>query len=275
MSAVPQLQAQTTRVFCCPELRSTNPSASTAFYGELFGWSVRESLLGPLGPYFTFHADGSQRAGMCVLGPGPVRGGIATQWLSNVACDEVDAEVERALSLGAQILAAPQSVTDRGRVAEIRDPAGSVLCLWEGWGHAGIGATGPPGTLAWTQLNTPSPEAVRRFYTSLFGWRHRREVLRSGHAYTRWRTECGDFGGATATYDGGIGGSQWIPFFAVRDVAASHALASRLGAKTFVLPSRALSIGQCAVLRDPLGATFGLIRRRATAASEGGSRHAP
>lgn len=264
MSAVPQLQTQRAQVFCWPELRSTNPSASAAFYAQLFGWSVRESLLGPLGPYITFHSGRSPRAGLCVLGPGPLRGGIETQWLSHVACDDVDAEVEHARSLGAQVLTAPRKVEDRGRVAVIRDPVGSVLCLWEGWSHPGIAESGPPGSLAWTQLNTPTPEVARRFYGTLFGWRHRREILRSGHEYTRWRSECGDFAGAMASYDGGLGGSQWIPFFAVHDVAASHAFASRLGAKTFVLPSRALSIGHCAVLRDPLGATFGLIRRRAT-----------
>jgi predicted enzyme related to lactoylglutathione lyase len=53
---------------------------------------------------------------------------------------------------------------------------------------------------------------------------------------------------------------QWQPYVAVDDPDATTAKAQELGGSTLVEPMDVPEVGRIAVLRDPQGATFGIIK---------------
>jgi predicted enzyme related to lactoylglutathione lyase len=54
--------------------------------------------------------------------------------------------------------------------------------------------------------------------------------------------------------------SYWLPYFAVDDAEASVGKARSLGATVIVPPMDIPNVGRFAVLQDPQGAAFALIR---------------
>jgi hypothetical protein len=112
-----------------------------------------------------------------------------------------------------------------------------------------------PAVVRW-QLVSPSPDAAAAFYEKLFGW-----SVSRGNALGYRQVDSG----AAAR---GIGGGIWpappgAPSFVqlvieVADVDGAVAAAEKLGGAVLV-PKSVLPDGDVvAVLRDPLGVTFGL-----------------
>jgi predicted enzyme related to lactoylglutathione lyase len=107
------------------------------------------------------------------------------------------------------------------------------------------------------QMVTPKPEEAARFYGGLFGWK-----ITNANALGYREVAAGE---------GGIPGGFWPAppqapgfvqlFIQVRDVDETLARATELGARVIV-PATTLPDGDTmAVLADPLGVTFGLVRR--------------
>ena len=53
---------------------------------------------------------------------------------------------------------------------------------------------------------------------------------------------------------------NWLPYFAVEDCDASAAKAQALGGGTVVAPTDVPEVGRFAILRDPQGAVFAIIK---------------
>jgi predicted enzyme related to lactoylglutathione lyase len=111
-----------------------------------------------------------------------------------------------------------------------------------------------PSVVKW-QIVTPQVDACAAFYKDLFGWTANRDNMLG-------------YSQIPAGSDRGIDGGIWPAppeapsfvqlFIEVPDVDASIARAQSLGA-TVIVPKAVLPDGdQMAVLRDPLGMTFGL-----------------
>jgi predicted enzyme related to lactoylglutathione lyase len=59
----------------------------------------------------------------------------------------------------------------------------------------------------------------------------------------------------------GVGApSHWLAYFSVADVDAAHAKAASLGANTHVPPMDIPGVARFAVLADPQGATFAIVK---------------
>ena len=102
----------------------------------------------------------------------------------------------------------------------------------------------PPGTPCWVDLSTSEPAAAVAFYSGLFGW----------ESYTAP-------GGGEASY------TFFAPVnFAVTDCDAAVALAGDLGGEVAVPPADAPP-GRLAVIADPQGAPFTIIKLAADPAS--------
>ncbi len=115
-----------------------------------------------------------------------------------------------------------------------------------------------PAVVKW-QIVTPQADACGAFYQALFGWSINRD---NPIGYSQ----------IPAGSERGIGGGIWPAppdapsfvqlFVEVPDVDASIAQATALGAM-LIVPKAVLSDGdEMAVLRDPLGMTFGLCLQR-------------
>lgn len=119
-----------------------------------------------------------------------------------------------------------------------------------------------PGKFVWTDLVSPDLAAARRFYGELFGWSFVDHPGPRGPyavAYAGGKPVAG-----IAERRGGPGvarpPSRWVAYLSVEDVAATSRLVEEKGG-TALIPARSLlERGEMALLADPDGAPFGVIR---------------
>jgi len=185
--------------------------------------------------------------------------GMPSAWLSYVSVDDVDASAARARELGAQLLAEPFDVMEHGRMSLVQDPTGALFALWQAGTHPGVGVRGEPGSLGWNELATNDPAMAREFYTGLFGWRT--DVMNMGMEYTVFLGDAGPLAGAYALTPEMEGMPVcWMPYFGVDDPDAAAAKAASLGATVLKGPEDIPGIGRFAMIRDPQGAMFYVMR---------------
>jgi hypothetical protein len=133
MSEANQSMCPKTGHFSWNELITTDPKASTEFYGKLFGWQAQPFT--PAGTpegcphYMVFKTDAQDMgAGGMMQAPMP---GIPTHWLPYIVVANADASLAKAVELGAKALTPVMPIGEVGRVAVIQDPLGAVLGLHE------------------------------------------------------------------------------------------------------------------------------------------------
>jgi hypothetical protein len=122
------------------------------------------------GGYHVARLDGSDVA---AIGTAPEAGGAVPAWNTYVAVASVQESAERAREAGATILAGPFDALPAGRGAALSAPDGASLCLWEAATRQGAQRVNEPAAWAMSILQTPDPDAARRFYAQPF----RRAVL--------------------------------------------------------------------------------------------------
>lgn len=250
--------------FCWPELVTIDLDNAKAFYGELFGWEPRDTPLEAGQVYTTFLKRDLEVAAATRLRPALKKHGVAPHWTVYVAVGSVDQCVSRVRGLGGHVVTEPSDVFDLGRMAVIRDPTGAPLSLWEARRHVGAKLVTEPGTLTWCELSTANPEVAGQFYCELFGWQMGK-TYKAGFRHTALHLGEEPVAGMVKIETGGVP-PAWMPFFEVRSVNAAHFIATeaddvrlraQILAKDFDIPD----VGRFAVLSDPQGAQFGLMRR--------------
>jgi len=105
------------------QILSTDPERTTAFYGELFGWSV--NCDNPLG--YRVVDTGSKRGIPGGIWPSPPEGHDFVQLFVEV--EDVAASLDRATALGATILIPLTKLPDGDEMSIIRDPNGIPVAL--------------------------------------------------------------------------------------------------------------------------------------------------
>ena len=117
------------------------------------------------------------------------------------------------------------------------------------------------GRWVWGELFTEDLEAARRFYGTLAGWTY--QTVRAGeHTYTLAFADGGPVGGMLQrqhVYEKERG-SRWVGMISVPDVAKAARYAEEHGGKVVMAPRALPGRGEVALLRDPEGAPFGVIR---------------
>jgi len=106
-------------VFCWDELATTDVVAAKHFYGDLFGWSVGESMPG----YWVFRSGEQDVAGLTAK---PAKT-PAPAWLTYLRVEDADATIRRGLELGATVAMEPLEVKGVGRYAVLVDPVGAAF----------------------------------------------------------------------------------------------------------------------------------------------------
>ena len=144
-------------------------------------------------------------------------------------------------------------------MALVEDPTGALFALWQAGTHPGVGVRGDPGSLGWNELATNGVARARDFYTALFGWRT--DVMNVGMEYTVFLDDQGPLAGAfglTPEMEGMP--TCWLPYFAVEDADAAAAKAASLGGTVLKEPADIPGVGRFAMIRDPQGAMFYVMR---------------
>ena len=138
-----------------------------------------------------------------------------------------------------------EAVTD----VRLTDPHGGEFGLWRDL--AGLDAVSVPGALTWLELHSPSPSVSAAFYRSLLAW----EIVMIPGAPGQFLRPAGT--GEGRLFGAIVADSQafWLPYFEVADVdqAASSA-------PVLLAPHDLDGVGRIAVLVDPFGARFGVMR---------------
>ena len=246
--------------FCWPELATIDQKGAVAFYRSLFGWDVSELPMEPAGTYTIFQLRGRDIAAAYTMRPEERQHGAPPHWNAYVTVTDADATVKRAKELGATVLQPPFDVQDSGRMAIVQDPTGAVFQVWQPKKHIGAKILREPGALVWTELSTRDPEAAKKFYTSLFGWKEKTSTG-GGMAYTEFSVGDAPFGGMMEMNAQMVNmhvPPHWLSYFEVENVDASASKAKELGGSLIVPPMDIPSAGRFSVIQDPDGATFAI-----------------
>jgi predicted enzyme related to lactoylglutathione lyase len=114
--------------FSWSELMTTDPAATTAFYGQLFGWTVDTMDMGT-GPYHVVKVGDTAVGG--VMGIPPDGPPMPPHWGSYVTVSNVDQTAARCAELGGQVMMPPMDIPKVGRMAVLADPQGAVLSVMQ------------------------------------------------------------------------------------------------------------------------------------------------
>ncbi len=114
-------------------------------------------------------------------------------------------------------------------------------------------------TFCWNELNAKNAAACKEFYGAVFGWAAQDQEA-GGMIYTIFKKgETQVAGMLQMTAEWGGTKPHWMPYIAVDDCDAGAAKITEHGGKVCVPPTD-ISVGRFAVVQDPDGAFFSIIR---------------
>ena len=247
--------------FCWVDLGTTNTGDATRFYTGLFEWEAEEIPVGDGQTYTMCRLDGDDVAAIFEQQAEQREQGVPPHWDSYVTVDDAAATATRAKELGGTVMMDAFDVDGLGRMAVLQDPTGAAFALWEPKTKFGAERVNEPGLLCWNELATPDPERAASFYSDLFGWGF--EPIDTGEGgpelmgitnSAEWRN------GSTNKLEGEMAGipPNWMPYFGVESCPDGVARAKELDGQV-VVDTLDIPTGHLAVLRDPEGATFGIL----------------
>ncbi len=252
-----EVSKHTPGTFCWVELSTTDQSGAKKFYSELFGWGINDMPMGPDSFYTMLQLRGKDVAALCQLSPEQLSHGIPPHWLLYVAVESADEAAKAVIAAGGKTMMEPFDVFDAGRMTVAQDPAGATFGIWQGRNHIGARINNEVNTFCWGELATRDTAAATAFYGQAFGWK----AKTGDPAYTEFHLGDQPFGGMltmTAEMEGVP--PHWAPYFAVDDCDATAEKAKSLGANMCVPPQDIPNVGRFAVIADPQGAVFSIIK---------------
>lgn len=123
------------------EIQAANPDRAIAFYAGLFGWAFNK-WDGPM-PYWLVMTGEASDPGingglMQRMAPGdPVEGAQTNAWVCTVGVENVDAMLEKGLSLGATLVVPKMPIQGIGWLAYVKDTEGNILGMMQNDPKAG------------------------------------------------------------------------------------------------------------------------------------------
>ena len=241
--------ATTVGKFVWHEQVSDDPQQAQSFYTQLFGWGTEVFKPGEVD--YTMISSGGQMHG----GFGKaMEGAPPPHWLSHVRVENVDETIAKAQGAGGRLAAGPFDMSEVGRMAVFADPQGAYISVYQPEGEE----PASEGVFVWDELGTTDVDGAQRFYEEVFGW----TTSDMGPEYGGYRIfNRGETGiaGLMSLPDESIP-PHWQPYVAVGDPDATVARATELGGSAIMEPMDVPKVGRIAVLRDPQGATFGIIK---------------
>ncbi|MER7410551.1 VOC family protein [Streptomyces cacaoi] len=245
------------------DLGAPDIDAAVDFYTGVFGWTFQSA--GPeAGGYGFFQLDGRD-----VAAAGPLMDeGAEPSWTLYFHTDDADATAEDVERNGGTLRAGPMDVFSAGRLAQFTDPTGADFAVWQPGDVAGLDVVMDEHTLCWAELYTTDAERAKEFYSAVLSWSY--ESMSAGEMTYHVASAPGG-GTEEDSSHGGImqlprenlaagSSSEWHPYFAVTDCDAVHDTATRSGARSLMPPTDVPAVGRLAMLNDPFGATFALIK---------------
>ena len=239
------------------DLATSDPQGSRDFYSQLFGWEMDVSDDPQYGGYATAKIGDESAAGI-----GPKQDpNMPSAWSLYVGTDDIDGLATKVSDAGGTVIAAPFDVGDQGKMAVFQDPSGAFISAWQGGAMSTFKANAP-NAFGWAELSARGVSDVISFYERVFGWTTRKSEMEPGQPpYNEFQLNGESVLGAWEM-DPMVPAevpNYWQIYFEVDDVDASHAKAMGLGA-TEIVPPQDFPGGRFAILTDPDGASFALLK---------------
>jgi predicted enzyme related to lactoylglutathione lyase len=239
--------------------------AALDFYCDLFGW---QGEVGPpeTGGYSVCHLKGKPVAGiMKAMNPdGTVPDPMPPSvWTTYLATDSVDATLKAVTDAGGTVMMPAADVMDLGRMAVITDPTGAVVGLWEAGSFDGAGIVNEHGALIWNELSTADKDKAAAFYSAVLPVTTAPSQMPGAEEYVEFQVGGRSIAGMMdlSSLPPGVP-PHWMPYFYVDDVDSIQAAVVRAGG-TVMAPAFDMAAGRMAVLADPQGGGFSVIRASA------------
>lgn len=236
------------------DLATTDPEAARAFYRKVFGWDLEVEPDPQYEGYATADVGGQNVAGI----GGTQSPEQPSAWSLYIGTDDAGALATKVSAAGGTIVTPPFPVAELGHMAVFQDPSGTFLSAWQAKSMRGFGAQGA-NTFGWGELNARHVDSVVPFYRDVFGW-STAPSDDPGHPYTEFQVDGTSIAGATEM-DPMVPDevpNYWLVYFTVTDVDATHRVALEAGAQELLAPID-FPGGRMAIVRDPQGASFGLM----------------
>jgi predicted enzyme related to lactoylglutathione lyase len=177
-------------------------------------------------------------------------------WSTYVCTADASATARKVQAGGGTVVAEPFDVMDQGRMGVFQDPSGAFFSVWQPGAHKGAEVANVAGSFSWNELATRDIDTAKRFYGQVFGW-----GAETHGDYTEWKVNGRSIAGAMPMgdrYPPQVP-PHWLGYFTVEDCDASAAKAQELGGRVMV-PPMDVEPGRFAVISDPQGAAFGIIK---------------
>ena len=241
------------------DLSSSDAAASREFYSKVFGWKIEVDPDPQYGGYGMAKIGGKDVAG---IGP-KMSPEAPNAWLVYIATADAADTAKKAKDAGGKVMMEPTAIGPQGTMAVIQDPSGAAIGVWQAGQMAGTLVTGQANAYGWAELNARGVDKARSFYKKVFGWGEKKSEMAEGMEYTEFLA-----GGESIA--GGMEmnpmvpaevPSYWLAYFTVADVDAAYNKATEAGAKTMLEPQD-FPGGRFAILSDPQGASFGLLKMK-------------
>jgi predicted enzyme related to lactoylglutathione lyase len=159
------------------------------------------------------------------------------------------------------MIAEPMEVATYGRLAIFTDPEGAFFGIWEPADFAGAELVNEPGAFAWNELNSGNAAAAKEFYGRVFGWEFEDRESENADSYVICMVGGERVAGMlemSARVPSEVP-PHWNTYFSVADAeAAIEQVEAGGGAK--VMGPMDVEVGRIAVVHDPWGAVFSVIR---------------
>lgn len=194
-----------------------------------------------------------------IAGYGPQQNPGPPVWSVYFAVADADKAAKKIESAGGKVIVEPMDVMGAGRMGVFQSPDGAFFSVWQAGEHKGAGLTRESGAMSWVELNSRDIDSSKRFYPAVFGWSV--ETYEGEMTYNELRLGAESVGGmmtAPAQVPAEVP-SHWLVYFGTDDVDASATRAGQLGGNV-VAPPMDFPGGRFAVVLDPQGAAFGLLR---------------
>jgi hypothetical protein len=254
---MPEVSSYATGQPCWADVANPDVDAAARFYSELFGWQADKAPQPEAGGYTMFSRDGKYVA---AASP-PMQEGTPPHWTVYLAADDVDGIAARIRDAGGNVLRDPFDVFDAGRMTDAADPTGAVFGVWQANKHIGAQLRREPGTMNWAEVQTRDRAAAQRFYEQVFGYETESVDMGPGGTYVLLKVDGESVAGLVEIGpDWGDAPSNWSVVFQVEDCDAAVAKVKERGGDLLHGPQDLEGIGRFAVVADPWGAVFQVIK---------------
>lgn len=233
-----------------------DPVKGSEFYAQLFGWDVQVGS-SETGGYRTALKNGQPAAGL--MGK-PEGMSMSSVWTTYFETTDADATQQKITAAGGLVTVPATDVSDIGRFLVAEDTAGAVFGVWESRGHTGANIYNETGSYVWNDLHTKEYDAVKEFYSAVFGWRFA-EIGDDSTTYSVFTPAGGDdsVGGLHLDAQAPDGApAYWLTWFQTDDVDDTIATVVELGGSV-LMPGAASPFGYMSIVTGSQGEAFGLI----------------